>query len=169
MKVLAVTPPLFSLEVDRNKEGRNNEAVRYYTCCARVHFYLHECRRRLWPRTCCLTSVTHEQCFCTLKSQLCSAHVHSDISGVFLIDPAVESLFDKTNPQSQGGDGVEPKETPWREYWYRGAMPRMQSVHLSAMLGFNRLALMLGLMSPLEDKDLKLPESVVTRKVRTYD
>ena len=76
----------------------------------------------------------------------------------------MESLFDKSDQQSQGGGGEE-KETPWRQYWYHDTLPHLHSVRLSAMLGYNRVALMLGLMSPLESKDLKLPPAVVTRKV----
>lgn len=91
---------------------------------------------------------------------------HSDVYGLLLFDPAVESLFDKLNQQSQVGEGGE--ETPWRQFWYHDALPHLQSVRLSAMLGYNRVALMLGLMSPLESKDLKLPPAVVTRKVHVW-
>ena len=44
----------------------------------------------------------------------------------------------------------------------------MQSVHLSGSLGFNRLGLMVGLMSALEVPELRkvLADDVIARKVR---
>ena len=45
----------------------------------------------------------------------------------------------------------------------------MQSVQVSASLGFNRVGLMLGLMSPVEEPELKrlLPEEAITIKVKS--
>ena len=47
----------------------------------------------------------------------------------------------------------------------------MRAVHLSASLGLNRLALMVGLMPPVEAPELNriLPEDIITRKVYRVD
>ena len=100
---------------------------------------------------------------------------YSELAGLFLIDPAPETLFDakpegESHPDTppEESDGQEEYSTPWSQYWYRRTVPHLQSVHLSGSLGFNRLGLMLGLMSPVEIPELQrvLPSEVVTRKVR---
>ena len=96
---------------------------------------------------------------------------HSELAGLFLIDPAAESLFE-ANPypanatREDSGDESE-FNTPWSQYWYRRTVPHLQSVHVSASLGFNRLGLMVGLMSALEVPELKttLTDDVIAIKV----
>lgn len=56
----------------------------------------------------------------------------------------------------------------WYDYWYKRMVPHAQGVWLSGVIGFNRLSLMVGLMSPAEAPKLTelLPKEVLTRKVR---
>ncbi len=54
----------------------------------------------------------------------------------------------------------------WQAYWYKKVVVHAQGVWLSAIIGFNRLSLMIGLMSPVEEPALVniLSKEVVTRK-----
>ena len=98
-------------------------------------------------------------------------HPHSELAGLFLIDPAPESLFDANPSPSMAMKDSSNEEadfkTPWSHYWYHGTVPHLQSVHVSGSLGFNRLGLMLGLMSALEVPELKttLTDDVIAIKV----
>lgn len=105
--------------------------------------------------------------------RLCSLSGHfphydpssSEVAGLLLIDPANEFLFDGSQPrQTEEQDKNEPLQ--WEEYWYKKIVPHMWSVHLSGSLGFNRLALMVGLMPPVELPELNqlLSEEVIKRK-----
>ena len=106
-----------------------------------------------------------------------SVAVCSEIAGLLLIDPAVETLFDGgrsdnsrgDNSQSQSKDQTQAHGSAWSEYWYTQALPPMQSVQASASLGFTRIGLMLGLTSPVEEPELErlLPEEAITTKVRS--
>ena len=106
-----------------------------------------------------------------------SVAVCSEIAGLLLIDPAVETLFDGgqsdnsrgDNSQSQSKDQTQTHGSAWSEYWYTQALPPMQSVQVSASLGFTRIGLMLGLTSPVEEPELKrlLPEEAITTKVKS--
>ena len=106
-----------------------------------------------------------------------SVAVCSEIAGLLLIDPAVETLLDGgqsdnsrgDNSQSQSKDQTQTHGSAWSEYWYTQALPPMQSVQVSASLGFTRIGLMLGLTSPVEEPELKrlLPEEAITTKVRS--
>ena len=105
----------------------------------------------------------------------------SEVAGLLLIDPAVESLFDiqsdssqsdssqSDSSQSDSSSESQPQfnDSIWAEYWYSRAVPHMQSVQMSASLGFSRIGLMLGLMTPVEEPGLQkiLPAEVITRKV----
>ena len=103
----------------------------------------------------------------------------SEVAGLLLIDPAVETLFDggqsdrsrEDKSHSQSKDHTQTHGSAWSEYWYTRVLPPMQSVQVSASLGFNRIGLMLGLMSPVEEPELKrlLPEEAITVKVNSTD
>ena len=103
--------------------------------------------------------------------------VCSEVAGLLLIDPAVETLFDggqsdksrEDKSHSQSKDQTQTQGSAWSEYWYTRVLPPMQSVQVSASLGFNRVGLMLGLMSPVEEPELKrlLPEEAITIKVKS--
>ena len=103
--------------------------------------------------------------------------VCSEVAGLLLIDPAVESLFDGgqsddsrgDNSQSQSKDQSQTHGSAWSEYWYTQALPPMQSVQVSASLGFTRIGLMLGLTSPVEEPELRrlLPEQAIITKVKS--
>ena len=105
--------------------------------------------------------------------------VCSEVAGLLLIDPAVESLFDggpsdrsrEDKSHSRSEDQAQTHGSAWSEYWYTRVLPPMQSVQVSASLGFNRIGLMLGLMSPVEEPELKrlLPEEAITIKVNSTD
>ena len=105
--------------------------------------------------------------------------VCSEVAGLLLIDPAVETLFDggqsdrsrEDKSHSQSKDHTQTHGSAWSEYWYTRVLPPMQSVRVSASLGFNRIGLMLGLMSPVEEPELKrlLPEEAITIKVNSTD
>jgi len=113
------------------------------------------------------------------KSSHTHTHTHthnsSEVAGLLLIDPAVESLFDIQSASSDSdsrqshnsGSQTQSEGSLWAEYWYSRAVPHMQSVQMSASLGFSRIGLMLGLMTPVEEPGLQkiLPEEVITRKV----
>lgn len=86
-----------------------------------------------------------------------------------MIDPAIETLFDgdRSGPEVERNGDEQAPPLHWSSYWYRGVVPHMQSLRLSATIGFNRIALMFRLMSPVQEPKLKqlLPEEVVTTKV----
>ena len=92
------------------------------------------------------------------------------MAGLLLIDPAFEMLFDSIeNHSSSSSSDSQGNAQPltWYEYWYKRIIPHAQTVWLSAVVGFNRLSLMVGLMSPVEDPVLTklLSKEVITRKV----
>ena len=86
-----------------------------------------------------------------------------------LIDPAFEMLFsaDEEPEEEQHSEAESQHPLTWQEYWYEHVIPRSQGVWLSAVVGFNRLSLMVGLTSPLEDPKLArvLSQEVTIRKV----
>ena len=91
---------------------------------------------------------------------------------MFLIDPVFEGLFslnvqEDMDTSKSDSETSDPDSLTWHEYWYKKVVPHTQRVWLSAVIGFNRLSLMLGLMSPVEDASLLpvLPQQVITRKV----
>ena len=93
---------------------------------------------------------------------------------MFLIDPAAETLFDADpDPESRLDLNKEQVEssnefkTPWSHYWYRQTVPHLQSVHVSGSLGFNRLGLMVGLMSAVEVPELQkiLSDNIIAIRV----
>ena len=106
-----------------------------------------------------------------------SPYTCSELAGILLIDPAPETLFDAgetsrstatpTDPPEDSGETSEERDTLWSHHWYRKTVPHLQSVHLSGSLGFNRLGLMVGLMSALEVPELKtvLSDDVIAIKV----
>lgn len=94
--------------------------------------------------------------FSTFISRFYTQLYGHEVAGLVLIDPAFESLFDSDNAH----------DNKWADYWYNHTLSHMRAVHLSASLGLNRLALMVGLMPPVEDPELNriLPEDIITRK-----
>ena len=93
--------------------------------------------------------------YCTLN------HVCSDVAGLLLINPMAEFLFHDA-AAAEGRD-----ELTWSEYWHRRVVPSMQGAQFTAALGLNRIALMLGLLNPVEPRMRSVyPESVLTRKVK---
>ena len=115
--------------------------------------------------------------YCTVSCSTTHTLTHSELAGLFLIDPAAETLFEANsdaNSQSQNSIPQDEEEleksefkTPWSHYWYRKTVPHLQSVHMSGSLGFNRLGLMVGLMSALEVPELQtiLTDDVIAIKV----
>ena len=106
----------------------------------------------------------------------------SEIAGVLLIDPAPDTLFEAntpspsppTPPPSSGTEQDEyldietrPVASPWTRHWYQNTVPHLQSLHMSGSLGFNRLGLMAGLMSPVELPELSnlLTDDIIAIKV----
>ncbi len=95
------------------------------------------------------------------------------MAGLLLIDPAFEMLFDamESDSGSSGDDrdpeGDAPQPLTWHEYWYERIIPSAQGMRLSAVIGFNRLSLMVGLTSSVEKPELAklLPKEVIQRKV----
>lgn len=69
-----------------------------------------------------------------------------DVVGIVLIDPLVENLFTVDNGA-------------WNEYWYSLVLPSLQSMHLAAILGVSRLALLVGWLHP------PLPEDNIAQEV----
>lgn len=79
------------------------------------------------------------------------AHLYpKDVAGIVLIDPLVENLF------------TADKGT-WNEYWYSLLLPSLQSLHLAAVLGLSRLALLVGWLHPPIHED-NVPEEVIFRQ-----
>ena len=86
-------------------------------------------------------------------------------------------LFGSKDEQSSdtgsrtGGSKEDTAPLTWYDYWYKRMVPHAQGVWLSGVIGFNRLSLMVGLMSPVEAPKLTelLPKEVLTRKVRGQD
>ena len=66
-------------------------------------------------------------------------------------------------------DPSEQEITTWQALWYRKIVPFYQGKWLTGVIGFNRISLMVGLMSPVEDNKLLdiLPKDSITRKVRS--
>ena len=92
---------------------------------------------------------------------------------MLLIDPAFETLLEDKPEEEEGGEAKSesnpdhPPPLTWHKYWYERLVPHAQGLWLSAVLGFNRLSLMVGLMKVVEDPRLAvlLPKEVQTRKV----
>lgn len=96
------------------------------------------------------------------------------MAGLLLIDPAFEMIFSSKDEElsdtgSRTGE-LKKDDVPltWYNYWYKRMVPHAQGVWLSGVIGFNRLSLMVGLMSPVEEPGLTklLSKEVLTRKVR---
>ena len=107
-------------------------------------------------------------------STICTHIPYSELAGLFLIDPAAETLFDADpDPESHSDLNKEQVEssnefkTPWSHYWYRQTVPHLQSVHVSGSLGFNRLGIMVGLMSAVEIPELQkiLSDNIIAIRV----
>ena len=108
----------------------------------------------------------------------------SELAGLLLIDPAPETIFDPDTPSSPsqpakpsppGTDdeylATEARDnSPWTTHWYRKTVPHLQSLHMSGSLGFNRLGLMAGLMTPVEVPELSgvLTDDIIAIKVSSY-
>ena len=95
-------------------------------------------------------------------------HTHSEVAGLFLINPAVETLLDY-DPSSQATPTDAPPESlGWPEYWNNKLVPSAQNTWLSSAIGFTRVTVMIGLSSAVEEPELKdlLPSDVILRKVR---
>ena len=86
----------------------------------------------------------------------------SEVGGLFLIDPAFEGLF-SMRKTSESQDKI----TSWQDLWNKKILPFYQGKWLTSVIGFNRISLMLGLMSPVEDEKLiqVLDKDSITRKV----
>jgi len=84
------------------------------------------------------------------------------VEGLLLIDPAFEGLF-SMRKSSESQDEI----STWQELWYKKIVPFYQGKWLTSVIGFNRISLMLGLMSPVEDEKLHqvLDKDTITRKV----
>ena len=86
-----------------------------------------------------------------------------------LIDPLFEGLFLDEEGGKEDADSASSDNLPrtWSEFWMKQLTPRLQGVWISAVIGFNRISLMLGLMSPVEEPKLNdhLPKEVILRKV----
>ena len=97
----------------------------------------------------------------------------SDVAGLLLIDPLFEGLFlDEVGRRRENADSAESDHLPktWSDYWTNLLTPRWTGVWISAAVGFNRLSLMVGLSSPVEDPGLNdiLPKDVILRKVSEF-
>lgn len=97
---------------------------------------------------------------------------YSEVAGLFLIEPAIESLLDNDNTEEPTNtpQGDTESQLKWPEYWNTKLVPSSQGQWLSAAVGFTRLELMFGLRSPVEEPSLQnsLPKDVVLRKVIVY-
>lgn len=97
----------------------------------------------------------------------------SDVAGLLLIDPLFEGLFldekrgENADSATKSDDNDTQLPKTWSEFWTKHLTSRWSGVWISAAVGFNRLSLMLGLMSPVEDPKLNdiLPKEVILRKV----
>lgn len=93
---------------------------------------------------------------------------YSDVAGLLLIDPMFEGLFldERGRGEANSADSDHLPKT-WSDYWTNVLTPRWTGVWISAAVGFNRLSLMVGLTSPVEDPKLNdlLPKEVILRKV----
>ena len=104
---------------------------------------------------------------------------YSEVAGMLLIDPLFEGLFLDEKRGGESADSSATKSTDnntqlpktWSEFWTKHLTSRWSGVWVSAVVGFNRLSLMLGLMSPVEDPKLNdmLPKEVILRKVSEVD
>ena len=95
------------------------------------------------------------------------------MAGLLLIDPLFEGLFlDEVGRQGGNASSAESDHLPktWSDYWTNLLTPRWTGVWISAAVGFNRLSLMVGLSSPVEDPGLNdiLPKDVILRKVSEF-
>ncbi|XP_070533289.1 uncharacterized protein [Ptychodera flava] len=74
----------------------------------------------------------------------------SDVSDVVLIDPITEGLF-------------EVDDSIWNQYWFGHLVPSLEALHLSAIVGLSRIALLLKFMhQPLTGTNV--PDDVITRQ-----
>jgi pimeloyl-ACP methyl ester carboxylesterase len=122
--------------------------------------------------------------FTTMISRFYAQLYEYELAGLLLIDPAPETIFDPDTPSSPsepakpsppGTDdeylATEARDnSPWTTHWYRKTVPHLQSLHMSGSLGFNRLGLMAGLMTPVEVPELSgvLTDDIIAIKVSSY-
>ena len=94
------------------------------------------------------------------------------MAGLFLIEPAIETLLDNDPTEEPTNTPQEDTEShlKWPEYWNTRLVPSSQGQWLSAAVGFSRLELMFGLRSPVEEPSLQniLPKDVLLRKVIAF-
>lgn len=70
------------------------------------------------------------------------AHLHpQDVSGLVLVEPLSESLFDEAVAGSPQGNS-------WSEHWFGHLVPSLRLLQLGAMTGVNRIGILTGLLAP---------------------
>lgn len=110
--------------------------------------------------------------FSTFVSRFYAQIYEHEVAGLLLIDPAFEMIFGSKDDEADSGaetersKGNEAPPLTWHNYWYKTMVPHAQGLWLSSVIGFNRLSLMIGLMSPTEEPSLitLLPKEVLIRK-----
>ncbi len=93
--------------------------------------------------------------------------MYSEVAGLFLIDPAIETLLDFDPSTETAAPSSNQLSLKWPEFWNKKLVPSAYGKWLSSLLGFTRVALMLKLTAALEEPGLKevLPDNVFLRKV----
>ena len=66
------------------------------------------------------------------------------VAEVILIDPVTQLMFEENNKNSVGGD--DNTQISWRTFWMKKQIPLFQFLQATALMGLNRIAILLGLL-----------------------
>ena len=66
------------------------------------------------------------------------------VAQVVLIDPVTQSIFEENNKDSMAA--VEKPVNSWRQFWMKKQIPFSRLLQVTAVLGLNRIAILLGFL-----------------------
>ena len=66
------------------------------------------------------------------------------VAQVVLIDPITNSIFEENNKDSESGS--DNQQISWRKFWIKKQMPFSRLLQTTALLGINRIAILLGFL-----------------------
>ena len=80
----------------------------------------------------------------SLNSLAYSKSHPEQVAEVVLIDPLTQSMFEENNKKPVGGD--DNNHISWRMFWMKKQIPLSRFLQATALLGLNRIAILLGLL-----------------------
>ena len=67
------------------------------------------------------------------------------VAHVVLIDPVTQSIFEENSKNSKVGS--DNQQVSWKHFWLKKQIPFSRLLQVTALLGINRIAILLGYMS----------------------